>query len=152
MILIYDHVTHTERYRGLNPDLDKALEYLRSHDLSRLEPGKYFIDGSTIFFMIQEMPSVDKEQARWEAHQKYIDIQFLISGVESIGFQKTNAMIASVPYDAEKDIGFYQDNGEGFFVPLLPGHFVICFPDDAHMPLIGENRLLKKAVFKIRVA
>jgi biofilm protein TabA len=151
--MIYDTKENLQNYKGISKNLDLALDYLTQTDLSGAEAGKYEIDGSHVFALVQTPETRPQEQCRWEAHKKYIDIQYLIDGEEAIGFQKTEAMTVSEPYDAEKDIVFFHENGKGFFPRLAPGSFVICFPTDAHMPLLctQEPQHIKKVIVKIEV-
>lgn len=151
--MIYDTKENLQNYKGISKNLDLALDYLERADLSGMEAGRYEIDGSHVFALVQAPQTRPQEQCRWEAHKKYIDIQYLIDGQETIGFQKTEAMVISEAYNAEKDLVFFRENGEGFFPRLVPGSFVICFPTDAHKPLIceGEPQSIKKVIVKVEV-
>lgn len=151
--MIADTKENLECYRGISASLDLALDYLQKADLTGMAAGKYEICGEKVFVLIQEPDTRPRECARWESHRNYIDIQYLIEGAETIGFQQAAAMRTEEPYSAEKDIAFYRDNGKGFFVPLAPESFVICFPQDAHMPLVGagEPCRIRKAVVKAAV-
>lgn len=152
--MIYDTQNHLLQYKGMTNNMDTAVEYLIQKDLTSLSPGKYPILGDSIFLLIQEPKLCPRSTAKWESHQNYIDIQYLIKGEESIGFQKTDSLEIAQHYSEVNDIAFYQDNGKGFFVNLRPGSFVVCFPTDAHMPLVGTSHSLitiKKAVVKVKL-
>lgn len=151
--MIADIKENLECYRGISGLLDLALDYLRKTDFTGMASGKYEICGERVFVLIQEPDTRPREKARWESHRNYIDIQYIIEGAESIGFQQTAAMRPEEPYSPEKDITFYRDNQKGFFVPLMPESFVICFPQDSHMPLVcsGTPRRIRKAVVKVAV-
>jgi beta-galactosidase beta subunit len=49
----------------------------------------------------------------------------------------------------DEDIGFFNDEPDAF-IPVRAGYFVIFFPEDSHMPLIGDE-VLHKVVIKIAV-
>lgn len=151
--MIYDKKENLMQYKGISKNLDRALDYLAQTDLTNVEAGRYEVDGLHVFALVQAPESKPKEEARWEAHRDYIDIQYLIDGEETIGFQNIGTLTVSEPYSMEKDIVFFNENGEGFFPQLVPGSFVICFPEDAHMPLIctHEPKQVKKVVVKIEV-
>lgn len=151
--MIYDHCGSLLSYRGLSPLFDLALRYLERTDLAALEPGKYPIDGDAVFVLIQSPRTRSRAEGRWESHRRYIDIQSLLSGSERIGIQSNESLTVEEPYDSGRDIAFYRDNGQGFFVPMAPGNFVVCFPQDAHMPLVCADapEQIKKAVIKIRI-
>lgn len=150
--MIYDTKSNLARYKGLSPALDRALDALGQTDFSQMTEGKYPVDGDNVVFLVQVPETRSREQSRWEAHENYIDIQYLVDGVERIGFQPAGALRISEPYNGEKDIVFYEDNGKGFFVGLEPDSFVVCFPTDAHMPLVSEGKpeRIKKVVVKVK--
>lgn len=150
--MIYDTKENLFQYKGISEALDRAIDYLLHTDFTVMDAAKYPVDGDRVFTLVQTPDTRPKDDARWESHQNYIDIQYLIEGEEIIGFQKTDSMTVSVPYSAEKDVAFYEDNGGGSFTRLFPGAFTIYFPSDAHMPLISPSAPLriKKAVIKVK--
>ena len=101
--------------------------------------------------MVQEVQNRPEEGALFEAHRKYIDIQFVISGEELQGYAPLSSLKIKDAYDLEKDIAFY--NGDGSLFHLTPGSFAIYFPNDAHKPnlMIDKPAALKKIVVKIPV-
>lgn len=152
--MIYDCKENLTQYKGISENLDRAIEYLLQTDFSGMDAGRYPICGDEVFVMVQTPATVERTNARWESHKNYIDIQFLIEGIEHICFQNTSALEVSQPYDPQKDVAFYRDNGEGFFVGLVPDSFVVCFPTDAHMALVcgDKPQPIKKAVLKVKIS
>jgi len=150
--LIYDIREHLEQYKGLSANMDCAIDYILKTDFSKMAAGKYPVDGDRVFALVQSPTTYPKEQAKWEAHNAYIDIQYLLDGEEIIGSQKTGFLKIAEPFREGNDIAFYYDNREGFFPVLKPGTFVVCFPTDAHMPLICPNKpqKIKKVVMKVK--
>lgn len=150
--MIYDLKQNLLQYKGISKNLDTAIEYLLKTDFSSMEEGKYSVDGDRVFALVQTPVTRSKEKCRWEAHGKYIDIQYMLEGSEIIGFQNTSELAASEPYRAENDIAFFADNGKGFFPHLVPDSYVVCFPWDAHMPLIYPDnpQKIKKVVIKVK--
>ena len=51
--MIYDTLAHLKSYRGVHPGVMKGLELLRDTDFSRMEDGRYEVDGDDLFFMLQ---------------------------------------------------------------------------------------------------
>ncbi len=151
--MIYDVKENLLQYKGISKNLDCAIDYLLNTDFTGMEPGKYPVDGDRIFAMVQEPDSRPRSQARWEAHQRYIDIQYIIQGAENIGFQKIDLLTVSQPYSKENDIVFFAENGKGIFPELVPDSFAIFFPTDAHMPSVctEEPAHVKKVVVKVEV-
>jgi YhcH/YjgK/YiaL family protein len=150
--MIFDTITNRNTYYGISPRIKKALEYLAKTDFTKLEPGRFDIDGDNIFALVQKYDSIPKEQGKWECHRNYIDIQFIAAGIELIGFQNIDTMQVSEKYNPEKDVAFL--SGIGDFVSLNKNSFAFFFPQDAHMPKIAPGNTpgkVLKVVIKIKV-
>ena len=88
--------------------------------------------------------------AKFECHNKHIDIQLCIHGVEQIGWKpRENCKTENGGYNAEKDVQFYSDAPEMYF-QLTDGQFAIFFPEDVHAPMIGDSEI-KKLVIKVKI-
>ena len=84
---------------------DKAFTFLKNSDLSKLEIKRYYIDGDNLYAPVSEYLTKNEEDARFEVHQKYIDIQYVIKGVELMNIAPVSSKKdVLVPYDATKDI------------------------------------------------
>ena len=53
------------------------------------------------------------------------------------------------PYAAEGDCALYSD-APTTFVDLLPGQFMIVYPEDPHAPLIGQGKI-RKLIAKVKL-
>ena len=131
---------------------DAAFNFLKTHDLAKLEKGKYPVDGDNVFVSVTEDPTKDLEKTNWESHRKYIDIQCIITGDEKMGVCPIGAATVTKPYDEKRDVANY--SAEGKMYVGKAGTFFIFFPNDAHRPNItpGGNLVVKKVVIKVRVA
>jgi YhcH/YjgK/YiaL family protein len=149
--MILDNIKNCEKYEGLNRNFDKAFEFLRRADLVSLAVGKYEIDGENIFAMVQEYETKDLENAKYEAHKKYIDIQYLMEGTENMGYVSLDKLEVFSPYNEESD--FMLLEGEPRLILLNQKEFFILFPEDAHMPgiFVNEKSKVKKVVVKVSV-
>jgi len=150
--MIADVLKNNYLYESISPRIKTALEYIATTDFSKMESGKYELDGANLFVLVQEYDSVPREQGKWECHQKYIDIQYIAEGVEQIGVNNTSKMQVAVEYNPEKDIAFL--NGEGDYVTFSKGSYGIFFPEDAHQPKIAPENVfgkVKKIVVKIKI-
>ncbi|HET7838247.1 MAG TPA: YhcH/YjgK/YiaL family protein [Rectinemataceae bacterium] len=131
--------------------LGRALAWLGAGKAEGLAPGRYEIEGSDIFALVQEYESKPLEACRWEAHRRYIDIQWISRGQEYIDWA---ALVDCrlLGYQEEKD---FQDcsTEEGLAVAMKQGRFLVLFPEDAHRP--GRARpspqAVRKIVLKVRV-
>jgi YhcH/YjgK/YiaL family protein len=132
---------------------DKALIFLKSSDLSKLEIKRYDIDGDNLYATVSEYLTKNIENARFEAHQKYIDIQYVISGSELMGVAPMSMKKeVLVPYDATKDIEFMTVTQNSEF-KATPDRLFIFFPSDIHRPgiKVGENSPVRKIVVKVKI-
>jgi len=132
---------------------DKAFAFLKDNDLASLELRRYDLDGDNLFALVQEYNSKNVEDARFESHQKYIDIQYVASGKEQMGVatvsQKQDIL---EPYDATKDIEFMTVSQDVVY-KASPERFFIFFPSDLHRPGLkdGESSPVRKIVVKVKI-
>ena len=149
--MIFDSMSNADLYYVLSGKFKKAFNFLQETDFSNMEPCRIEIDGDNIFAMVQEYKTKDPDDGKWEAHKKYIDIQYIISGSEDFGFVNSDYLDILEPYDEEIDKGLYE--GDGDFLQLHEGEFVILFPHEAHMPCLAieNNDIVRKVVIKVAV-
>lgn len=132
---------------------DKAFAFLKNTDLSKLEIKRYDIDGEKLYASVMEYVSKNEEDVKYEAHRQYIDIQYVINGVEEMGVAPLSALKeVTVPYDATKDVGFMTVKKCKLY-NATPDRFFIFFPSDIHRPSVksGQNSQVKKVVVKVKV-
>ncbi|BCR06890.1 DUF386 domain-containing protein [Desulfuromonas versatilis] len=148
--MVIDSLDNAARYAGLGQGIARALEYLAATDLAAAADGRYEIDGERIFAMIQSYPTKPPEQGFWEAHRRYVDVQYVVSGTERFGYANLAGLQAK-PYDEQRDLVVLE--GTGDFFEVGAGSFVILFPQDAHMPGLqaGAAQQVKKVVVKVAV-
>ena len=151
--MIKDNLQHISYYSYLTRELQLSLKYLKNTDFSDMENGKYeFIEGKA-FAIVQDYTSKPESEGKFEAHRKYIDIQFIVKGEEKIGKGNLEDFEEITEYDEEKDIVFLtpKDNEKVEFIKLKEGEFAIFTNKDVHMPSIAvENpSYVKKVVIKV---
>lgn len=136
--------------------IQKAVKYLQENDFTKMEAGKYEIDGDKLFASIMDKETSPKETRAPEAHVIYTDIQFVVSGKEVIGFaKKSDALVVKEDKLQEKDIIKYTNEVPNEMeLKLLPGDFAIFLPDDIHRPLCAfdEPGKVRKVVVKVKVS
>lgn len=149
--MIIDHIKNAAVYKGLNARIMKALDYLAKTDFSALAPGRYEIDGSTIYALVQEYETKPREKGVWEAHRRYIDVQFVADGIETMGYAPLGNLAVSQAYSSEKDCELF--TGTGDFITAGKGMFLVFFPEDGHMPCLIKDKPVKvrKVVVKVAV-
>jgi YhcH/YjgK/YiaL family protein len=151
--MILDSFQHAHLYASAHPLFQKAFDFLESTDFSKLEPGRHTIDGENLFAIFMEYDTKSVEDCVMENHRKYIDIQCMIEGDESMGITTYHGQSATTAYDEQKDAAFYEKKYDSL-ITLRKNHFTIFFPHDMHMPCIKIDRArpVKKLVFKVNVA
>lgn len=131
---------------------DQAFHFLKSAYLKELPIGKQELEGEHLFVTVAEYYGKPKNEALYESHKKYIDIQYLIEGEELMGLTTLDKVTVKEPYSEEKDIAFYDFDG-GEYLKATPDKFFLFFPEDVHRPSIttGDSVLVKKIVVKVMV-
>ncbi len=148
--MVFDTLANAKAYYDLHPLFQKAFEYIESNDLLNAPIGRTDLDGDNLFLMIQDPDGKEEENAKLEAHRRYIDIQVPLKSEESFGWKALDACKEEKdPYNAEKDIVFFNDE-PSTYVTLYPNQFAIFFAKDSHAPCIGTGKL-KKIVVKVRI-
>ncbi len=146
--MIIDDIKNIKQYYNLNINFNQIEIFIKANNLSELPQGRYSLIKNNDYVNIDICNAREINDAKLESHKKYIDVQLLISGNESMGWKTTPiCKQISSPYNPEKDFQFFSDEPDIFF-NLKLGNFVIFYPEDAHMPLLGTGTI-KKAVFKI---
>jgi len=144
--MIVDILENGPRYFAIHQGFAKAFEFLSRSDLNQLEPGKYSIEGDSVYAIVAKEPGRRKEEAQLEIHEKYIDIQFVLAGAETMGWQaKSSCQLPAGEYDPEDDIQFFDDRPDSWFT-VHPGAFAVFFPEDAHLPLVSTGDIHKVVV------
>lgn len=148
--MIIDRLANSHLYAGLPPRIERAFQYLRETDLQATAVGRYELDGKNLFALVQEYSTKPRAQGRWEAHRRYIDVQYVVQGTEQIGYAHLSRLSAG-EYDAVKD--FLPLSGEGDYLTLSSGDFMLLYPKDGHMPglALAEPSAVKKVVVKVAV-
>ena len=114
--MIIDKIENSHRYVDLGKRIEKAFKYINYTDLKNIQPGKYEIDEENIFALISEYKTKPESEGKLEAHRKYIDVQYVISGEELMGYSPLGNQQILEPYKEENDIVFF--TGEKSFVKV----------------------------------
>ena len=149
--MILDQLANSTVYEKLHPAFSSAFYFLRKTDLATISEGRYAIDGERIYAIVQEYDTKPLADGFLETHTRYIDIQYLITGEELIGYAPLVGQAVRTPYDTDKDIAFLE--GAADPIRVQQGQFAVFFPHDAHMPgrTTGEPKRVRKVVIKVAV-
>lgn len=151
--MIFDTLQNIGCYRGLGANMDRAIETLLSTDFSTLDTGRFEVDGDNVFFIIQESALKEEDEARYEIHRSYADIQLALTDGEVILALPAGQIEEWQDYNEEKDTAFSRNAEPGIPLEMKPGCFAIFFPQDAHMPCLrgGDEKMSRKVVVKVRL-
>jgi YhcH/YjgK/YiaL family protein len=149
--MIFDKIENCKLYENISPLINKAFDYIKTTDFSKIEIGKHSIEGDDLFAIVQEYETKNDFDAKLEAHQKYIDVQYIISGEEMIGVEPLLEQKQFREYDSENDYALYDDNCS--FIKIAEKQFMILFPQDLHKPGIKINTVapVRKVVVKVKI-
>ena len=148
--MIIDSLENAYKYTDLHPGFAKAFQFINHTNLDTVEPGKFDIDGKEVHAAVSVKEGVKATEAKYEAHDLYIDIQVCPTGSEIIGWKpRKKCTNIKTPYNPEKDVTFYTVEPDTYFT-LQAGQFVIFFPEDVHGPMIGDGPV-KKLVVKVKI-
>lgn len=149
--MIIDTIQNASKYFSLHPSFAKAFEFINENDLANTPDGKSDIaDGLKAIFSNAAGKTKETSLAKFECHNKNIDIQLCINGTETIGWKPREKCVSpNGDYNDEKDVQFFLDAPDMFF-QLTNGQFAIFYPEDVHAPMIGDADI-KKLVIKVRI-
>jgi YhcH/YjgK/YiaL family protein len=149
--MIIDTIQNASKYFSLHPLFAKAFEFINQNDLANTPEGKSDIaDGLKAIFSNAAGKTKETSLAKFECHNKNIDIQLCINGTETIGWKpREKCLSPNGEYNNEKDVQFFLDAPDMFF-QLTNGQFAIFYPEDVHAPMIGDADI-KKLVIKVRI-
>ena len=154
--MIYGNINAKETEAAYTPVIRKALDILRTTDVSEMHHGKYPIDGDKLILQINEITTGPKETKRPEVHRQYIDVQYMVHGHELIGFYPDckDGAILEDNLDSN-DVLFYKERSDvhEIMLPMTDGCYAIFFPEDVHRPccMMDAPEDVKKIVLKVRV-
>ena len=149
--MVVDNIKNAGMYACLGEGIKKALKFLQSNDLPDMKSGRYEIDGSNVYASVAQYETRLLKECAWEAHRKYIDVQYVAEGAEQMGYAYTGNLEVTKEYDPKEDYLLLAGNGS--MIICNAGTFIIFGPEDAHMPsvAIDKPKPVKKVIVKVRV-
>ncbi len=147
--MIQDTLDNAARYESLNSRFAKAFAFLRTVDGTQ-SLGRHEIDGGDCFALVQTYETKPLEKSLFEAHRKYIDVQFVHSGRETILWAPLAAMREeTMAFDVTKDATLWKLVPDVTPLHMNAGQFAILYPQDAHAPCVVWEK--PEQVFKVVV-
>ena len=146
-------LAHVAQNDYLAERFKKAYDFLAREDLADLPLGRIDIDGDNVFANVQEYETVPAPDKRMEAHRRYYDVQFVVSGEELIQYSPIEGLIEIGSFDEEADFGAFGTPPGCSSIVLRAGQLAIFAPEDAHKPgcSFGSAKPVRKVVVKVLV-
>ena len=152
--MIYDTISHADRYRGLHPDIDRVLQEVTAYTPDNYPAGRVELDGERVFLNLAEYDTHAAAEAMMEAHREYIDVMYMVEGTERIYVKPTERLQSvSKAYDPAVDALLADIDGGSCEIRLEAGDFIILFPQDAHAPACHAERPahVKKIIGNVKI-
>lgn len=152
--MIFDTLENCALYYGVHARFEKAFAFIKQAVEEQLPVGKYEIEGKALYASVQEYNTKSEQEAKFEGHRNYIDIQYIVSGVETIEVVHISKAAVKTEYNAVKDVEFYENNEKAGKGVLEAGEYGIFLPDDIHKPGMafgGVSLPVKKIVVKVKL-
>ena len=135
--------------------LERGLHFILDARDQALADGRIEVDGDRVYVLVQSYDTVPAAaDSKFEAHRRYIDIQYIAEGREGIGYARLSDMTVTKEYNPDKDVVNGTVTPDACtVVKLEPGMAGIFFPEDAHAPklALGTPGAVKKIVVKVLV-
>ena len=129
---------------------DQAIDFLKGLT-EETENGKYPF-GDKVYVNLMSVQTTTDETKPMEAHDRYVDFQYMVSGEEKIIYTPKQGLPVTTEYNEVKDVAKYAwEKGES--VNYQTGEGVVLYTEEAHLPglAVTESKTVKKAVMKILV-
>ena len=137
-------------YANIHSRFAQALVFLRESNVEKLISGRHEIAGDDLYTLGVKGSGVGHNKVRLEAHRKYIDIQYVLSGTDEMGWKSLKQCeIRQSDYDPQEDAELFSDHPNSW-IRVAAGELAIFFPEDAHAPGAGEGEF-HKIVVKVKV-
>jgi biofilm protein TabA len=137
------------------PNMQRALDFLRQARGADLPEGKIEVAGDSVFALVQSYETAPaSDPVVFEAHRKYIDVQYMVAGREAIAWAPADRLAVTQAYDpaGEAWLGVFPAS-DATFVRLAAGELAVLYPTDGHAPRVaaGAPAAVKKIVVKVAV-
>ncbi|MFH0754827.1 MAG: YhcH/YjgK/YiaL family protein [Candidatus Omnitrophota bacterium] len=151
--MIVDQIKHLSRYAI--PLKKEILDFLFAHRAQDLPVGEIEIKGRDLFVRTAEYMTRLPHEGRFETHQVYMDLQYVVAGAEIMQFAPRDVLLKATAYDEAGDYQFFTADRDITDVLVREGEFVVYFPGEAHRPMCQRGKgpeAVKKLVFKIKMS
>ncbi len=131
------------------PALAKAMKWIKA-EAGNLADGNYPL-GDDMVGMVQSYQTRPLDQSKFESHRVNVDLQYVMSGREIMGWLHINDLTPKTEFDEAKDVILYEIPKNYHQMTLTSTNLALLFPEDGHMPkvMVSQPEDVKKVVVKI---
>src|SRR4051794_40876668 len=104
--MVIDSLRNAHLYYGLGPRIELALRSLQG-DLPNRPAGRYELQGTEVYADVQSFVTRPESECKWEAHRKYIDVQYVSEGVERVAVAPISELTEKEAYIPARDVVFF---------------------------------------------
>ncbi len=150
--MIFTSIHSIDDHKAYPEVIQKMIQYLKENDITKMEPGVYELQGKDLYIQVFDAKTAPVEETRPESHNDYLDVQFLATGEEKLGFTPNTGKYEVDEHIVERDLIFYKSVENEGFIHATPGCISVFFPCDVHRPAVAVNEpmTVRKAVIKVR--
>lgn len=150
--MISDNIKNLKRYAV--PMSEDILKFIAEHNCSQLPDGEMEIKGRELFVRIMSYVPKPAAENRFETHQMYADVQYVVIGSELMQTAREKDLTPLTENDAQGDYQFFKNSGATTDLIVEAGEFAVFYPTQAHRPAClyeGHKGTVKKLVFKVKI-
>jgi YhcH/YjgK/YiaL family protein len=94
-----------------------------------------------------------RSEGFFETHRKYVDVQVIVAGDESMETAAAAQLGVTQAYDEARDFAKYAETDAASVLRMRAGDVAVFWPEDAHMPSLAVKSpgLVRKTVIKVPV-
>ena len=145
---------YVTKYNYLEEKFAIAYKWLKETDISAIPVSVIPLteDPKEVYAQVQEYTTAPWEEIKFEAHDRYFDIHYMVRGDEVIGVCDRDGLVQteSIP---DNDMLYFREPEHASSIYLKEGDMLVVAPEDAHKPrcCVSAPLDVKKVVVKVRV-
>ncbi len=149
--MLFSSIYSNDSYESYPDAVKRAINYLKANDFVNMEPGVFELEGKIMYAQVFDAQTEAAHLKKPEVHEKYLDVQFLASGKEKLGFTPDTGSYQIDEKFEERDLIFYKSVENEGFITATPGCFCVFYPFDVHRPAVAadEPMTVRKVVVKV---
>lgn len=150
-------LTCNESKMTVNDYLEKKFrlcyQWILNNDISKMPVGVYPLtkDPREVYAQVQEYTTAPWEEVKYEAHDKYFDVHYIVEGEEIIGVCRRE-LLKENEFIESNDMHYFDEPERSSSIYLKKGDLLVVAPEDAHKPRVCTDApaVVKKVCFKVK--